>query len=375
MKFLLLILYFLGCLYNGNTKGQNEYAEVDRIALNIPSSQSNSTTDIAAYINAHFDTDGKKIRAAYTWVANNIKYDAAHLHRVILNEDREEKVTWAMERKKGVCENFAAILTDICVKCGLRSYAIEGYTRYNGSVDKSGHAWCAAFIDNNWYLYDPTWDAGFQESGHFISQPGTSYFQVSPSEFIQSHMPFDPIFQFLDHPLTYEEFSKGFSKANYNRPYFNYRDSINANEKSAPLDQYEAATKRIEKNGAPTANVSTRLKQLRMEKEIIYQDTDADLYNSAVADYKEAIANFKVFLNYRNNQFMPAKPVAETEAMLDAILKQVADANKKLNEVNQSKATLTLNTGDVEKVLNDLSIQVKEQKVFLKNYLSSAKEK
>lgn len=373
MKFLAITTCFLVCSFISKPQSLNEYAEIDKIALSIPSTQTNNTADIAAYINAHFDTDSKKVRAAYTWVANNIKYDAAHLHRVILNEDREQKVTWALERKKGVCENFAAILTDICIKCDLRSYEIEGYTRYNGSVDKSGHAWSAVFIDNNWYLYDPTWDAGFQENGQFTGRTGTSYFQVSASEFIQSHMPFDPMFQFLDYPLTYQEFSRGYHKSN--TAYFNYRDSINENEKLAPLAQYEAAAKRIERNGIPTEIVSMRLKQLRMEKEIIYQDTDADLYNSAVNDYKEAIENFKTFLTYRNNQFMPARPATETESMLEVILKQVENANNKLKKVNQSKATLALNTGDVEKVLNDLSAKVKEQQIFLKNYLSTAKEK
>ncbi len=371
----MIIPFFFVYAFTCASQSVSEYSQIDRIALSIPSSQTNTTTDIAAYINMHFETDAQKVRAAYTWVANNIKYDAAHLHRVILDEDRNERVTWALERKKGVCENFAAILTDICIKCGLRSYSIEGYTRYNGSVDKSGHAWSAVFVDNDWYLYDPTWDAGFQESGKFIGQTGTNYFKVSPSEFIQSHMPFDPMFQFLDYPLTSQEFSKGFSKSISNKIYFNYRDSVDANEKFAPLERYEAAAERIEKNGIANQNVSTRLKQLRMEKEIIYQDTDADLYNSAVADYKEAMGNFKSFLIYRNNKFLPAKPVAETEAMLDGILKQVRDALNKLKEVNQSKATLTLNTGDVEKVLNDLGSHVKEQKVFLKNYLSTANNK
>ncbi len=375
MKFLITLSSFLFFGFSGKTQGMNEYAEVDKIALSIPSSQTNSTADIAAFINNHFDNESKKVRAAYTWVANNIKYDAAHLHRVILNEDREEKVTWALERKKGVCENFAAILTDICIKCGLRSYSVEGYTRYNGSVDKSGHAWSAVFVNNDWYLYDPTWDAGFQENGQFVSHLGANYFQQTPSEFIQTHMPFDPMFQFLVHPLTYQEFSRGLARGN-SSSYFNYKDSVDANEKLPLLARYEASASRIEKNGIPTTeNVSTRLKQLKMEKEIIYQDQDVDLYNSAVEDYKAAISDFKTFLNYRNNQFLPAQPMSETEAMLDAILKQVDGAANKLKEVNQSKATLALNTGDVEKVLNDLAVKVEEQKVFLKNYLSTAKEK
>ncbi|MEO8109721.1 MAG: transglutaminase domain-containing protein [Ginsengibacter sp.] len=367
MKFSALIFIIFFYALPGKTQSLNQYAQTDRITLNIPSSQTNSTANIAAYINSNFNTDSKKVRAAYAWVANNIKYDAAHLHRVILNEDHEEKVTWALARKKGVCENFAAIFTDICIKCGLRSYNVEGYTRYNGSVDKSGHAWSAVFLNNNWYLYDPTWDAGF------ITQPATNYFQVPPPEFIQSHMPFDPMFQFLDYPLTYDEFSKGYSQAGKSTTYFNYKDSIDANEKVPLLNQYNAASLRIEKNGSPTPNVATRLKQLRMEKEIIYQDKDADLYNSAVEDYKLAIGNFKAFLAYRNNGFLPARPMNETEAMLDKILKQVTGANNKLKEVNLSKAVLALNTGDVEKVLGDLETKVKEQRVFLKNYLSTTK--
>ena len=375
MKFSILIFYLGMLCQQSHSQGLSEYSIIDRIALSIPLSQTNNTADIASYINAHCTNDKEKVRAAYTWVANNIKYDAAHLHRVILEEDKNERVTWALKRKKGVCENFAAILTDICIKCGLRSYAIEGYTRYDGSVDKAGHAWSAVFIDNNWYLYDPTWDAGFLESGKFIGQNGTDYFQVLPSEFIQSHMPFDPLYQFLEHPLNYQEFSKGYTKAGMPMAYFNYKDSIDADERLTPLNRYEAAALRIQKNGVPTQNVSTRLTQLRMEKEIIYQDNDVDLYNAAVEDYKKAITNFKKFLAYRNNQFMPAKPVSETEEMLNNILRQVADANKKIKEVNSSKATLALNTGDVEKVLSDLETKVKEQQLFLKNYLSAAKDK
>ncbi|MEO6187721.1 MAG: hypothetical protein ABIO82_02735, partial [Ginsengibacter sp.] len=74
----------------------NVYSTVDRIALSIPSSQANSTSDIASYITKHFTKENEKVRAAFTWVATNIRYDAAHLHWVVLNEDHEERVTWAM---------------------------------------------------------------------------------------------------------------------------------------------------------------------------------------------------------------------------------------------------------------------------------------
>ncbi len=70
---------------------------------------------------------------------------------------------------------------------------------------------------------------------------------------------------------------------------------------------------------------------------------------------------------------MPLKSEAEITAMLDAIELKIAAANTKLKIVNTSKATLTLNTGDVEKMLDDLLTHVKEQQIFLKNYLGTTK--
>jgi hypothetical protein len=48
---------------------------------------------------------------------------------------------------------------------------------------------------------------------------------------------------------------------------------------------------------------------------------------------------------------------------------------RKSGEVNQSKATLTLDTGDIEYALNTLANHVKEQEAFTKNYKAKAEEK
>src|SRR5213075_1846903 len=111
----------------------------------------------------------------------------------ILSIDRDRKITAALKRKKGVCEHFAAIFNDVCIKSGIKSFVIEGYTKQNGSVDKSSHAWCTALVDNKWFLYDPTWDAGSEGNGLFSGNKRTDYFEALPSVFIQSHMPFDPM--------------------------------------------------------------------------------------------------------------------------------------------------------------------------------------
>ena len=82
--------------------------------------------------------------------------------QTLINSDinPEARITVALRRRKGVCENFAAIFNDICLKAGLTSFVVSGYTKQSGAVDKTGHSWCAVFINKNWYLCDPTWDEG-----------------------------------------------------------------------------------------------------------------------------------------------------------------------------------------------------------------------
>ena len=373
MKTVLLYLGMMCPVFIAHSQGDGNFVAIDRIALDIPVSQTNSTDDIAAYISYHFDSENKKIRAIYAWVVANIKYSSDSLHRVILNEDKEELVTFALRRRKGVCQNFAAIFVDLCKKCGLNAYVVEGYTKQNSSVDRSGHAWCVAFVDNKWLLYDPTWDA----VPYMRSYPPiqTSYFQVEPSEFIQTHLPFDPMFQLLDYPLTYKEFENGYIKQNGKTAYFNYKDSINKYENLNPLERYISSSSRIEKNGMPDKMISTKLTQMRLEIEVIYQDYDSALYNGAIADYNYAIKKFNDFLTYRNNQFKPEKTDAEVQGIFDDIEKRIASARTKLMGVNQSIATLTLDTGDIEYALNNLTAHVKEQRDFLRNYKTTANDK
>lgn len=354
--------------------------KIDRIALNIPDSQTHTTNDIAAYIKGHFETDDEKIRAIYAWVTNNIKYDKDSIHRIILDEDQEQRVTYALKRRRGVCENFAAIFNDICQKSGIPSFYIEGYTKQNGSVDRTGHVWCAAFVDNAWALYDPTWDAGFLSGSNYVDQVGSNYFKIAPDDFISSHLPFDPMFQFLNYPVTYKEFYNGTipilstsRRTNNPKSYFNYKDSLSLYNRSDSLSRYVASLHRIANFDWPPSKIDTKLKRLKLEIELIYQDRDMDFYHSAIADYNKGIDLLNDFINYRNNQFQPVKKMNEVPKMFDMISKNIASANQKLREVNKSEATLTLNTGDIQQKLNDLVVYVKQQQNFYKNYLSSSK--
>jgi hypothetical protein len=339
----------------------------------IPAAQTTNADDIAAFINKHYHSEDEKIAAIYNWITYNIKYDADSMHYVILDEDNEQRVSVALRRKRGVCENFAAIFNDLCRKSGIQSFAIEGYTRQTGSIDRAPHVWCAAFANGEWNLYDPTWDAGYVKNGTFIDHQQNNYFKISPGVFIQTHLPFDPMFQFLNYPVTYKEFVSGSSGEHNEKNYFNYKDSLDSFSKMNGMEQYLSAVNRIKNSKWPDSKIDTKLKRLQLEIEVRYQDRDIALYDSSIADYNRGIDLLNSFLTYRNNQFQPAKSNDELQNLFQNIRKLISDANAKLKEVNLSKATLTLNTGDLQQKLDDLFANVKQQESFLKNQVSQLK--
>lgn len=368
LRFFLFI--FLCCnLLVAHAQPRNSEDFSDISWFSVPGSESNTTGEIAAYIKKHFKTDEQKAKAAYAWVTANIKYDKDSIHYVVSDESRDERVTYAMRRRKGVCENFAAIFTDICLKSGLRSYMVEGFALENGHIKTQPHAWSATEIDTSWFLFDPTWDAGFSYSGSFRK---ANFFKVSPQDFITSHYPFDPLFQFLNYPVTYASLSKGNEKK---RVYFNYRDSIKVLENSDSLSRYIARYQRIQKNGWPASLIDSKLKQTKLEIELIYQDDDMGNYNKAVAELNYATQLLNNFIVYRNDQFLPARKEDQVLQDFQYINDKLSQAARRLQKVNASAATLSLNTGDVEYNIKNIAEKAKQQLDFYNNYLRELKEK
>lgn len=269
-----------------------------------------------------------------------------------------------------MCENFAALFTDVVTQCGINSFVVEGFTKQGGSLDRTPHVWSVAYVDNKWRLYDPTWDAGRVGSINF--DPHYNYFNPPPEEFIQNHLPFDPAFQLLNYPIDYKDFVRGSTGQNHQKEYFNYKDTLEAFQKMDRLSRYESEATRIENAGWPASKIDTKLKRIKFQMEVLNQDSDADLYNAAVDDYNSAISSLNIFLNYRNNQFQPQKSNAEVQILFQHVQKLIATANEKIKRINRSKATLLLETADIQKKINDLTLNLQQQQLFFKNYIGTA---
>lgn len=370
---ILLCIYFLLPAQKNTSKVVNDYDIVDKQMLLINDSLTTSTDGISAYIIANFKTDTEKARSVYFWVTQNIEYDVQNMYAMNFYEKREEKVSKALSTRKGICEHFAALFQEICTKVGIKSFVIEGYTKQNGMTDYIPHAWAAAFIDSNWYLFDPTWGSGHIKDHKFFKKTNNTYFMVPPDVMIRSHMPFDFMWQFLKYPVTNQEFYEGKIFKDTTKPYFDYNDTLEWYLAMPQIDQMESAARRVESNGLKNSMVFDRLRHLRQTAEIYRRNQSIESYNTASKYHNEAINDLNNFIRYRNNQFDPVKSDPEIQSMLDKPKARLKDAKNMLAEIQQSYEQLDAMIRQLKTSINDLETQLNQQQRFLSEYLSKGR--
>ena len=358
MKSGLLFLLFTGCTFI--VKGQQEN---NFISLYIPSSQTYCTAAIADYVQSKFTDDKDKLGAIYGWVTANIRYDKDSMYNINWGVDEHTKAASTLRRRKGVCENFATVFTDIVSKCGIPAFTVTGYTNQFGSVKKTGHSWSAVQLNNEWLLCDPTWDAG--------SINRTNWFLISPVQFIETHMPFDPLWQLIPQHLSQKEFDRGNYYKKKDTPLWNVADSIDSFLQSDSLQQLEASSRRIVQAGIENDVVKYWRNYIDMKIAIVYGDQDMNLYNGAVADFNKATAVFNAFIQYRNNRFVPAKTDAEIIAILLPVNGLLTDARKKIKRIGETVENFQYDTGGLKERLDRLAAKTAEQQSFLQQYVAS----
>jgi hypothetical protein len=186
-------------------------------------------------------------------------------------------------------------------------------------------------------------------------------------------MPFDPLWQLLDYPVSHEQFYSGDVYKKTDTPYFNFSDSVTAYIKMDSLHKLQSTALRIQKYQLYNSQVKNNYNYIKMHIEMIDQDRDLELYNSSMADLNDATTILNNFIEYRNKQFTPEKTDVELKALFDGIDNKLDSSLKKLDEVDKSKATLILGTDPVRNRLNVLLEKIKVQKDFLNRYLNTDK--
>lgn len=169
-------------------------------------------------------TDSAKVAAIHCWITSNISYD----HKKLLSNDfRVKSNKYILRSRQAVCYGYCTLFKEMCTYAGIQSVIVSGYTKgnpvdINDSLYIEQHAWNAVLIDNEWYLSDLTWDAGYttywrrgfrntisyiftlgkidkmRYKPKFYQSPQWNYFLRSGDYFLYDHLPADPIWQLTD---------------------------------------------------------------------------------------------------------------------------------------------------------------------------------
>ncbi len=380
MKRISAVLAVLLMAVTAPAQKNNPYKDVDARALEIPAAYTGSTKELAEYINTHFQADSDKVRAIYVWLAQNVEYDIANMFAINFYERREDKVAKLLRTRKGICEHYACTFDDVCRQCGIRSHVVTGYTKQNGFTDYIPHAWASAEVDKKWYLFDPTWGSGYVQNGKFVRKLNNDYYMVPPRRLIRSHMPFDPMWEFLAYPVTNQEFYEGNTDEDRSRGYFSYADSIDQYEKQDSVSRWVAEARRIEGNGVRNGMVFDRLVHIRRsieedknKKVVMAHNAQVEEYNGAVNDFNDGVADLNAYIQYWNKQFKPARPDAEIQAMFDKGYNKVVRARQKLDNMKGADEQILALMRPMRRSVDDLMEKTEEQKDWLKRYMKQKK--
>ncbi len=171
---------------------------IDSAAMYAPALAPDADS-IAAYLRTACHTDMERARAAYTWVATHISYDANAYNEGSIPDQSCSRI---LKRHVAVCQGYANVYKVLCNALGMEAVVIEGYAKaysyregqkFEGK--KPGHAWNAVKVAGRWVLVDATWGSGFGQKvdGDLVNHKrlDTYWFDTDPYEFVFAHYPVD----------------------------------------------------------------------------------------------------------------------------------------------------------------------------------------
>ena len=199
-----------------STIAQPEFAFIDSFAQNAPGNIDKDPSTVAAYLLKGCKNDLQKARAAFTWVANNIKYDDYAFNSGKIGNMSAEGV---LKRKHAVCEGYANLYKAIGEAMGLEVEKIDGWAKAYGyrpgekfTGHEPNHSWSAVKVNGEWLLVDATWGAGYSEGGrgHLMSHKlFTPYwFNVNKYEFLFMHYPKDEKWLLIPQAVTLKQYEE-----------------------------------------------------------------------------------------------------------------------------------------------------------------------
>lgn len=300
------------------------------------------------------------IHSVYHWVCNNIRYDVKKANenakkkgrnktfKVKSIEDQERFLLQkVIQDKKGVCQDYSILFRDIVNYLGYESHIIKGYTKNSkGKINKKmGHTWNVVKVNGEWKLYDPTWGSGTVKEGKtFVKNYNEKWFDVNPEEMIKTHMPFDPMWQLFDQPITYHIFEFG-SASSPNNIIYEYEELIATHMERGKKQQLEDQLSRSLQIGSGISLVSRWRSTISKNIGQQGKKSQYNLLNETGNNLKKCVDLFNEYVDAKNDRFSDNKwsldytrqYLEEINSELSIILETFEDIDVKERKARRSR--------------------------------------
>ena len=343
--------------------GQPNYLAIDENSKSVPDTLK-TCPSIARYLTDGLSTDLEKARALYIWITHNITYDLDQINSAQSYHSSQELIEEVLKKRTGVCQDYAELFLAMSKSVGLESYLISGYTRQtNDKISDLGHAWNGVKLGSNYYLIDATWAAGYVLNDKYIHEFADTHFLIPPKDFIKTHIPFDPIWQFMDNPINNYDFkAQDFSKLD-KKGMFMFRDSIRVYKNLDQLAKLETSNRRIAGSGITNKLVQKQLNKNRRQIDYIQ-------YNLAVEKLNTGVSNFNLYIAHKNNRFRnPKLEDSYVKELIDYAIEEVYSAEKMLEGLFPGDKELNEFVVDTRNQLAGLITNLERERDFVNRYL------
>lgn len=363
--FLLTLLSFSQLLF-AQLSGKEKH-EIRLQAEDVPRRAESTVERLASYLTKGFEKDVAKAYAIYFWVANNITYDFDEAESITMSSLRENVIQEALHQQIGVCQHYAELFNALARSAELTSTVVPGYTKQNGSIDDIPHSWNAVKINEEWYLFDPTWGAGHMTEKQYKKHFTEEYFMVQPSEIIESHIPFDPLFQFVNHPIDHRDFKTGRHQPDKDW-YIDYEKEIERYFSSLEKKQLVEAMKRVKRVGIANKMVSGYYSNLNQQHRVYKANEQVDIHNKAIEMMNEVVKDYNEYINRMNARGGRFPDKSENiEALLQTVESKALEVETLFDGLNPTmKLTDTLDKN--RKILENLLKQVRREQDRLERF-------
>ncbi|PGG96576.1 hypothetical protein AJ79_09525 [Helicocarpus griseus UAMH5409] len=150
-------------------------------------------------------SDGQRLRAIFTWVAERIAWDD--------DIDEDVDLKRVLQSKRGCSKEVSYLVLEMCSAVGLHAEAVHGYLKTPGEqvdldrLSEPNHWWNTVLIDGEWRIMDcslasPTYPRRSLYSSANPQAADSWYFLARPMEICYSHVPLNPEQQHICPPVS-----------------------------------------------------------------------------------------------------------------------------------------------------------------------------